>query len=153
MIALRPMLPRLLVLVAVVVAVIGATVMIGSARSGRAAVDLRDIAQAVELPAGSTPFSGVMDGCPMAQYIRCGQVDQDVDAVAQQMQVTLSVIAEEQAKLSCTTLPSRQPGILRNCLVRIDHHGHGVMIDVNPQTRRVDGHVVLAGAMIRITAF
>ena len=147
------LLPRLLVLVAVVLAVVGATVMIRAARSDQAAADLRDVARSVELPAGATPFSGVTDGCPGAQYVRCGRLEQDVDEVAQQMRVTLSVIAEEQAKQSCTTLPSRQPGVLRDCTIRIDRHGHGVMILVGPQVRRMDGQVVLEGSEVRIAAY
>jgi hypothetical protein len=149
---LRAALPAGLTAVALLVVVIGAAVLIRADRSRRGAADVQQIARAVELPLGSTSFSGVMDGCPTAQYLQCGQTDLAVDVVALRMQAALSAVAKEKASLSCTTLPSRQPGDLRSCLVRINRGGHTVMISIDPIPRVVAGRVALAGAQVRIQA-
>lgn len=149
---LRAVMPMVMTVVAVLVFGIGVAGLVRADRSRKAEVSLAEIARAVELPVGAVPFSGVTDGCPTAQYVHCGRLeDGDFDTVLQQMQASLSVVADEEPKTSCDELPSRQAGRLRSCTIRIDRSGHVVMILVDAVPKLVKGKVSLVGAQIRVT--
>ncbi len=149
----RPgLLSALLTVAAVAVLVTGLTATVRANQSRQAARSVREIAAKVELLPGSTPYSGVSTGCPAAEYVRCGRVDLDVDTAARQMQAVLSGVAEEQAGRSCLRLPNHGDLVWLSCTVRVDRHGHTVMILIDPAARRSAGRVVLTGAEVRIQA-
>lgn len=138
-------------LVVVTVALVARLAMIVIAdRDERAALQMRDVASRIPVPAGFTTLRRV--DCPdVADLVGCWTTPQSPDQLALSLRTALMQAAGgHKVTGSCETILVGHEA--RSCSLRYDRGDHVVLVLIDSNVKMVDGHGVLMGSRVRIDA-